>query len=74
MIAKAAILGLALAAISAASPVSHPTRSIAKRWEEGVDCTSDIVTNGNTPGLFFAVDSSGINVYCEDIADVSSDQ
>ncbi|KAI1816330.1 hypothetical protein GGS20DRAFT_239078 [Poronia punctata] len=63
---KAALLSALLACVSA-SPTPSPTR-LAKRWENEVDCTNDVVGDKPT-GLFFAVDSEGYNVYCDDIND-----
>ncbi|KAI1818379.1 hypothetical protein GGS20DRAFT_286591 [Poronia punctata] len=68
---KAALLSAVLATVTASpTPATH---TFAKRWEEGKDCTADVVSD-HPAGLFFAVDSEGINAYCDDINDdVSAD-
>lgn len=40
--------------------------TIALAWEDGVDCISSEVGN-TTPGLLYVFDSSGTDVYCEDL-------
>jgi hypothetical protein len=56
---NAALLSIVLATVSA-SPIK------VKRFLEGNDCTSDSVSD-NPPGLFFALDSEGTSVNCDDI-------
>ncbi len=77
MIPKAVLLSVLLATASTASPTPQHVgekRSIVKRWEDGVDCTSDTVASAGKAGLFFAVDSDGQTINCDDVADVSADQ
>lgn len=60
MVSKLALLAAALPLIAA--------------WEDGVDCTGDEVATDGQAGLFFAVDSDGYTMACDDVDDVSSDQ
>jgi hypothetical protein len=47
--------------------------TVASAWEEGVDCTSDVVATDGQADLFFAIDSNGEEVSCDEIDDVSTD-
>ena len=58
-----------LAGLSTASPTSRSL--LAKRFEDGVDCTSDIVGN-NKAGLFFAIDSNGVVTDCDEAGKASA--
>lgn len=75
MIRKLTLLAAALS-VSSASPTQSAAakRTITKRWEDGKDCTGDTVATDGTAGLFFAVDSDGYTLSCDDVDDVSSDQ
>lgn len=75
MIPKTAILStvLASATTAAAMPSTAASRGLTKRWEEGVDCTGDIVGNAGKAGLFFAVDSEGSTLSCDDVNEASAE-
>ena len=60
MLPKCVLVAAALAVVTSA-------------WEEGVDCTSDVVATEGQEGLFFAIDSNGEEVSCDEIDDVSTD-
>ena len=70
MIANTAIATAILAALATASPT--PRGIIAKRFEEGVDCTSDVVNNGKKDNLFYASDSTGAYIGCDEVNTASS--
>lgn len=71
MLTKAAIATAVLATVSVASPA--PRSPIVKRFTDGVDCTSDEVATSGQAGLFFAVDSDGHTMSCDDAANASAD-
>lgn len=71
MIAAAILLSTTLA-VASAMPTAPETHSFKKRWEDGVDCTTDLVDR-STPGLLFAVASDGTAVYCDEIHEVSTE-
>lgn len=80
------LLVAVLAAVAAAIPVPSfrwrrnpkprlvAPKPIGKRWQDGVDCTTDTAGTKNTPGLMFAVGSDGENLPCDqlDAASTSS--
>jgi hypothetical protein len=71
MVNKASVAAALLATIAAASPA--PRHPLIKRFEDGVDCTSSEVATSGTPGLFFAVDSEGHTMSCDEAETASSD-
>lgn len=71
MIAKATIATGVLAALAVASPARRSP--IVKRFTDGVDCTGDEVATSGQAGLFFAVDSEGHTMACDDAANASAD-
>jgi hypothetical protein len=71
MVNKASVAAVLLATVAAASPARR--NPLIKRLENGVDCTSDEVETSGTPGLFFAVDSDGHTMSCEDAEEASAD-
>jgi hypothetical protein len=71
MIAATAFLGATLG-VALAAPAVPETHSFKKRWEDGVDCTTDLVDR-STPGLLFAVASDGTAVFCDEIHEVSTE-
>ncbi|CEL06472.1 hypothetical protein ASPCAL09649 [Aspergillus calidoustus] len=44
--------------------------AVSRAWEDGVDCTSTSVDAAE--GLLYVHDSSGLDVYCDDIDDIVS--
>ena len=60
MLPKTALLAATLATVTSA-------------WEDGVDCTSDVVATSGKADLFFAIDSTGEEVSCDEIDEVSTD-
>ncbi|KAF4960746.1 hypothetical protein FSARC_10375 [Fusarium sarcochroum] len=58
-----------LAAVAVATP--SPRSPLAKRFTDGEDCTGDEVASSGQAGLFFAVDSNGYTVDCDEAGDAS---
>lgn len=68
MIKNGAMAVAILVALAVASPTP---RNVRKRWTEGEDCTSNSAVPDKS-GLFFAVDSDGVTLECDDIDDKTS--
>ena len=70
MVARTAFATALLAAAAVASPA--PRSNIMKRFTDGVDCTGDEVATSGQAGLFFAVDSDGHTMSCDDAINASA--
>ncbi|KAM0354921.1 hypothetical protein ACHAPU_000759 [Fusarium lateritium] len=59
----------ALAALTVASPT--PRNQITRRFVDGEDCTSDEVADAGKTGLFYAFNSEGYTVDCDEASEAS---
>jgi hypothetical protein len=70
-----AVMSTAFCVLSAAAVLPSAgvqKKSIAKRWEQGVDCTSNIGDRESKDGLFFAISGDGTSVDCDDVPGIKT--